>query len=107
MKKIIKKKSRIPELVNQHIEDELKKSADFRKAYTDEITRLQLAYKITQLRKARHLSQAQLAKRIGTTQQTISRLEDSKNIEITISTLSKLSIALKARLNIELLPKSA
>jgi DNA-binding XRE family transcriptional regulator len=100
-----KKKAIIPESVSQHIKDELKKSSDFRKAYSDEVTRLQLAYKITQLRKARNLSQAQLAKRVGTTQQTISRLEDSKNTRITIATLSKLSVALQAHLSIELLPK--
>ena len=100
-----KKKAIIPESVSQHIKDELKKSSGFRKAYSDEVTRLQLAYKITQLRKARNLSQAQLAKRVGTTQQTISRLEDSRNTRITIGTLSKLSVALQAHLSIELLPK--
>jgi DNA-binding XRE family transcriptional regulator len=101
------KKVRIPESVSRHIEDEFSKSMQFRRSYMDEIIRLRLAYKIMQLRKARHLSQAQLAKRIGTTQQTISRLEDSKNIRITIGTLSKLSVALKAHLSIDLLPKSA
>ena len=107
MKRDRNKKVRIPESVDKHIESEFSKSMQFRKSYMDEITRLRLAYKIVQLRKARHLSQAQLAKRMGTTQQTISRLEDSKNIRITIGTLSKLSIALKARLSIDLLPKSA
>ena len=107
MKRARNKKVRIPESVDKHIESEFSKSMQFRKSYMDEITRLRLAYKIMQLRKARHLSQAQLAKRMGTTQQTISRLEDSKNIRITIGTLSKLSIALKARLSIDLLPKSA
>ena len=107
MKRARNKKVRIPESVDKHIESEFSKSMQFRKSYMDEITRLRLAYKIVQLRKARHLSQAQLAKRMGTTQQTISRLEDSKNIRITIGTLSKLSIALKARLSIDLLPKSA
>ena len=107
MKRDRNRKIRVPESVSQHIEGEFSKSMQFRKSYMDEITRLRLAYKIMQLRKARHLSQAQLAKRMGTTQQTISRLEDSENIRITIGTLSKLSVALKARLSIDILPKSA
>ena len=101
MKRGRKRKVIIPESVSQHIEEEFKRSPDFRKAYSNEITRLKLAYKIMQLRKKRHLTQAQLAKRVRTTQQTISRLEDSENIEITISTLSKLAVALNARLKID------
>lgn len=101
MKKSKKRRVITPESVSQHIEEE------FRKAYIAEIARLQLAYKIAQLRKAKHLTQAQLARRMNTTQQTISRLEDSKNTEITLSTLSRLAVALEARLNIDLLPKSA
>lgn len=107
MKKRRKKKTIIPESIDQYIEEEFKKSTDFRKAYVNEMARLQIAYKITQLRKARHLTQAQLAKRMKTTQQTVSRLEDPTNIEITLSTLSKLAVALKARLNIDLIPKQA
>jgi len=102
-----KKKAIVPESIDQHIEDEFKKSSEFKKAYIAEAARLQLAYKITQLRKARHLTQIQLAKRMKTTQQTISRLEDSKNTEITLSTLSKLAVALRARLDIDLIPKQA
>ena len=101
MKRGRKKKVIVPESVSQHIEEEFKNNSKFRKAYRDEITRLNLAYKIAQLRKKRHLTQAQLAKRVKTTQQNISRLEDFKNIEITISTLSKIALALDMRLKIE------
>lgn len=99
------KKYIIPEPISSHIEEEFKRNAEFKKAYIDEITKLQVAYKITQLRKARHLTQAQLAKRMKTTQQTICRLENPDNAEITLSTLSRLAIALKARLSIDLIPK--
>jgi DNA-binding XRE family transcriptional regulator len=101
------KKYIIPESVGSHIEEEFKRSTEFKKIYINEITRLQVAYKIMQLRKARHLTQAQLAKRMKTTQQTISRLEDPGNAEITLFTLSKLAVALKARLSIDLIPKQA
>ena len=101
MKRGRRKKVIVPESVSQHIEEESKNNSDFRKSYRDEITRLNLAYKIAQLRKKKHFTQAQLARRVKTTQQTISRLEDFKNVEITISTLSKIALALNARLNIE------
>lgn len=107
MRRKRKKKIIIPESLSQHIEEEFKKSEEFRKAYITEMARLQIAYKITQLRKTRHLTQAQLAKRMKTTQQTISRLEDPRNAEITLSTLSRLAVALKARLSIDLIPKQA
>ena len=105
MKPPKKKRVVVPESIEQHIEEEFKKNPEFRKAYMDESMRLQLAYKIMQLRKTRHLSQAQLAKRMHTTQQTISRLEDPQNIEVTLSTLSKLAVALRAHLSVDLIPQ--
>lgn len=102
-----KEKIVIPESISQHIEEEFKRSRDFRRAYMAEITKLSVAYKIAMLRRTRHLTQAQLARRMRTTQQTVSRLEDSTNREITISTLSKAAIALKAKLNIDFIPGDA
>ncbi len=99
------KKRIIPESVSQHIEEEYKKSPEFRKAYDEEVLRLKIAYKIIQLRKTRHLTQRELAKKAGTSQQNISRLEDSGNTQITLHTLVKLSRALKARLSIDLVPQ--
>ena len=57
MKKII-----VPKTVSQHIEEEFRKNPEFRKAYDEEVARLQIGYKIAQLRQMRHLSQAELAK---------------------------------------------
>ena len=99
------KKRIIPEFVSQHIEEEYRKSLAFRKAYDEETLNLKIAYKITQLRKARHLTQHELAKKIGTSQQNISRLEDSRNTQVTLHTLIRLSKALKARLNVDLVPQ--
>lgn len=94
-----------PESIGQHIEEQYKKSAGFRKAYDDETFKLKIACKISQLRKARHITQRELAKRIGTTQQTISRLEDSENTQVTLHTLTRLARALKARLSVDLIPQ--
>jgi len=94
-----------PESISQHIEEEYKASKEFRKAYDEEVIKLKIAYRIAQLRKARHLTQGELAKEAGTTQQNISRLEDLKNTQITLHTLTRLSIALKARLTVDLIPQ--
>lgn len=94
-----------PESIDQHIEDEYRNSKEFRKAYDEEVVKLKIAYRIAQLRKARHLTQGELAKKADTTQQNISRLEDLKNTQITLHTLTKLAIALKARLTVDLIPQ--
>jgi len=105
MKKRIKRKRIVPESISQHIEEEYRKSKEFRKAYDEEVLMLRVAYKIAQLRKSRHLTQQELADIVGTTQQNISRLEDLENTQISISTLTKLAIALKARVVIDFLPR--
>ena len=94
-----------PESVGQHIEEEYRKSPEFRKAYDEEVIMLKIAYKISQLRKERHITQSELAKRAGTTQQNVSRLEDSRNTHVTLHTLTRLAKALHARLNIDLIPQ--
>ena len=81
---IMKRKIMIPRTISQHIEEEFRNNPEFRKAYDEEVTRLQIGYKITQLRQMRHLSQAELARKVNTTQQNISRLEDLRNARINI-----------------------
>jgi len=106
MKKIYqRKKIIIPETVSQHIEEQYKASYEFRKAYDEEVLMLKIAYKIAQLRKQRHVTQRELAKRIGTTQQNVSRLEDSENTQLSMSTLARVARALKAKLNVDLIPQ--
>lgn len=100
MKKERKKKIIVPETVSRHIEEEFRKDPEFRVAYMDEIVKLEIARKVRWLRHKRNLSQNQLAKRMGTTQQTVSRLEDPRNTEITITTLAKVAMALRADLQI-------
>ena len=94
-----------PESVGQHIEEEYKKSREFRKAFDEEVLMLKIAYKIAQLRKQRHITQRELAKMAGTTQQNISRLEDSDNTRVSLHTLARLAVALKARLSVDLVPQ--
>ena len=106
MKRSIQKRHVItPESVGQHIEEEYKKSREFRKAFDEEVLMLKIAYKIAQLRKQRHITQRELAKMAGTTQQNISRLEDSDNTRVSLHTLARLAVALKARLSVDLVPQ--
>lgn len=100
----MKNKIIVAKTFDQHLEEEFKKSPEFKKSYDEEIARLQVGFKISQLRQMRHLSQAELAKKVKTTQQTISRLEDLKNTRININTLARLAVALKAKLSIDFIP---
>ena len=63
----MKKKVIFPKTVSQHIEEEFKRNPAFRKAYDEEVARMQIGYKIAQLRQMRHLSQAELARKVNTT----------------------------------------
>ena len=100
----MKTKTIIAKSFDQHLQEEFGKSPEFKKAYEEEVVRLQIGWKIAQLRQMQHLSQAQLAKRMKTSQQTISRLEDLNNTRININTLARLAVALKARLSIDFIP---
>ena len=77
-------------------------SSKFRKAYDDELGRLRLAYRITELREKCGLTQAQLAEKVGTTQAGISRLENPNYRNYSLTTLEKVAVALGARLKVEL-----
>ncbi len=61
---------------------------------------LEIAYQILQLRKAKKISQADLAQKIGSTQSNIARME-SGNQNFTISLLKKVARALDANLSIK------
>lgn len=99
------RKMMMPKTVSRHIEEEFRKNPEFRKAYDEEAARLQIGYKISRLRHMRHLSQMELAKKVATTQQTISRLEDLANTRVNIRTLSRIAAALKAKLSIDFIPR--
>lgn len=99
------RKAITPKAVSRHIEEEFRKSPEFRKAYDEEVARMQIGYKIARLRQMRHLSQMELAQKVDTTQQTISRLEDLRNTRVNIRTLSRIAAALKAKLSIDFIPR--
>lgn len=77
------------------------KDPEFRAHYKEERQALILAMKITKLREKKGLSQQQLAKLMGTSQQTISRIESGEYEDFTLKTLEKLAEETGTHLKIE------
>jgi DNA-binding XRE family transcriptional regulator len=77
------------------------KDPEFKAHYQEEHQALNLAIKITKLREKRGLSQQQLAKLMGTSQQAISRIESGEYEGFTLKTLEKIAEATGTRVKIE------
>lgn len=71
-----------------------------KEAFQNQFLKDMLSYQITQIRKKRNLTQLDLAKKAGTTQSVIARIE-SGNQNISMKTLQKLIFALDATLEIK------
>lgn len=86
------------------------KDPEFKKAFEEESHKLSLGYQIFLARERVGMTQAELAKRIGTRQSNISRLEHG-NYNFTVEMLQKIAKALHAELKIEFIisefPKAA
>ena len=71
----------------------------FKKHYDYYGKQLEIAYQILQLRKKKHISQAQLAKKIGTKQSNIARMEAGQQ-NFSVDILEKIAGALGSDLKI-------
>jgi DNA-binding XRE family transcriptional regulator len=88
--------------LDKHIERQLK-DKEFRIYFDKAEAKRILAQEIALLRKAQHISQAQLAKEIKTTQQVISRLESPRDKRMpSLELLDRVARALKRKLIISL-----
>ena len=76
------------------------KNPEFKKYYDEAGKQLEIAYKINQLRKQQGISQLQLARKIGTTQSNVARIEAGQQ-NFTTATLQKIANAFKRDLKIE------
>jgi predicted transcriptional regulator len=77
-----------------------------RLAYIEqEKTRLAIAQKIYDLRTKAHLTQKELARRIGTKQSVISRLEDADYDGYTLKILDKIAEAVHCYVKVEFVPQ--
>jgi DNA-binding XRE family transcriptional regulator len=83
-----------------YLKEELK-NPEFKKAFDEEEIYASLAIQAAKIRQKEGLTQADLAKRLHTTQQTVSRLEDIHNRSYSLGTLIKLAHALGKRLKLE------
>lgn len=77
------------------------KDPEFKAHYQEERQALILAMKIAKLREKKGLSQQQLAKLMGTSQQAISRIESGEYEGFTLKTLEKIAEATGTRVKIE------
>jgi len=77
------------------------KNKKFKKLFDEYGRQLEISYKILQLRKRKKMSQLLLAKKIGTTQSNIARLESGQQ-NFTVSFLDKIATALGANLEINI-----
>jgi DNA-binding XRE family transcriptional regulator len=77
------------------------KDPEFEALYQEERQALKLAMKITELRAQKGLSQQQLAKLMGTSQQAISRIESGEYEGFTLKTLEKIAEATGMKVKIE------
>lgn len=85
--------------VNEQLKD-----PEFRKHYEREKRAVMIAYEVAKLRHRLGLSQAELARRVGTTQQVISRLESGAYTGYTLKTLERLARATGTELAIGFRP---
>lgn len=87
----------------RRFEDRLKedlKNKAFKEAFDEEDVFARLAIEIARIREEQGLTQKDLARRLHTSQQTISRLEDAGNRSFSLNTLLKLARAFHKRLDI-------
>ena len=68
--------------------------------------RSEIALQITKLRETVGLTQARLAERVGTSQQTISRLENPGYKGHSLRTLRRIADALDARVEVRIVPRA-
>ena len=98
----MKKKLRAGISLNEVLKKDLK-DPGFRKDFDEADIEARLAVQIALARDRAHLSQVQLAKKLGTKQQTVSRIERGGQ-NLTLHTLWKISQAVHSRLVIEFRP---
>lgn len=95
------KKQKKQEVVDfqEYLVEQLK-NPEIKKHYDEYGKQIEIAYQILQLRKQKRMSQAELAKKIGTKQSNIARMEAGQQ-NFTTDTLQKVAAAFRRNLKIE------
>ncbi len=79
---------------------------EFAQAYAEELQRLRIAEQLANARQARGLTQAELARRMRTSQPAVARMERGNYDGYTLRALARAAGALGHRLKVELIPVS-
>lgn len=77
----------------QFVQERMKRSARYRRAYARHGRRIDLAMLVREMREAASMSQTELAERAGTTQSAIARLEDAEYTAHSLQTIEKIAAA--------------
>ena len=81
------------------------KEPEMQRLFEEEVANREVAHKIYQLRTKAGISQAELARRVGTTQSVISRLEDADYDGHSLAMLNRIAAAMKQRIEIRFVPR--
>lgn len=95
----MRKKIKERRFFSNRLKEDLK-NPKFRKAYEAADLPVQLAIQIAKLRQKKKLTQKALARRLGTQQQVISRIENFEESNLTLATLGKIAQALNVHLRV-------
>ena len=87
------------EYTHEDLEKEFLKTPVMRKAYEDGVGALLIAHKIADLRERAHMTQAELARKLHTKQQVVSRMEKDR-YKPSYTTLGKIAHVFGKRLEI-------
>ncbi|MFN3235365.1 MAG: multiprotein-bridging factor 1 family protein [Gammaproteobacteria bacterium] len=89
--------------LTDYVKKRLESDAEFASHYAKEQLINDIAVMMVNARKTAHITQAQLAKKIGTTQSVISRIESGNSTWIpSLDTLVKIALALNMKLQLKL-----
>jgi len=81
------------------------KEPEMQRLFEEEVANREVAQKIYQLRTKAGISQTELARRVGTTQSVISRLEDADYDGHSLAMLNRIAAAMKQRIEIRFVPR--
>jgi ribosome-binding protein aMBF1 (putative translation factor) len=75
------------------VEQRARKSVDYRKTFARTLHQIDLALLVREMREDAELTQAELAKRIGTTQSVVARLENAEYTGHSLAMLERIATA--------------
>jgi ribosome-binding protein aMBF1 (putative translation factor) len=82
------------------IERRARRSATYRKTFARTVQQIDLALLVREMREDADMTQAELAKKVGTTQSVIARLEDAEYIGHSLSMLERIASACGVKLKL-------